>query len=179
MSTWLAVAGMFVLGALAAVYGMLMLISPTKWQNLTDRASLAGTWSSPRRSLKRGESIEIRVAGLLMGAVGVFFVVTVLHGLLTPNARRHKAATPLPNNEAAAQSHSWFGLTVPAVVTLLGLYLLLLPESFLRWSAGRMYPPREIKASALPLLKLFIRAMGAFAILGGASGVYNWLRAVW
>jgi hypothetical protein len=179
MSTWFAVVGMFVLGTLAAAYGMLMLISPTKWQNLTDRASLADTWSSPRRSLKRGESIEIRVAGLLMGAGGMFFVVTVLHGLLTSNVWRHRAVTHMTKNEVVAQSHSWFGLVVPAVVTLLGLYLLLLPESFLRWSAGRMYPPREIKATAMPWLKILIRAMGVLAVFGGTLGVYNWLRAVW
>jgi hypothetical protein len=76
-------------------------------------------------------------------------------------------------------AHPWFDFVVPAVVTLLGLYLVLLPESFLRWSAGRMYPPREIKTTALPLLKVIVRLMGALAIYGGASGVYYWVLAVW
>lgn len=177
MSVWALVAGMFILGALAALYGALMLVSPTKWQNLVDRASLADMWSSPRRSLNRWENIEIRVAGLVIAGGGTFFVVTVLRGLLTSKLWRHNAITPVLNRGAVA--HSWFDLMVPAVAALFGLYLLLLPDSFLRWSAGRMYPPREIKATALPFLKVFVRAMGALAMFGGTLGVYNWLRAVW
>ncbi len=177
ISPWVLAGGMFVLGTLAAAYGMLMLVSPAKWKNLVDRASLANVWSSPRRSLSRWENIEIRVAGLIVAAVGTFFVVTVLRGLLTSSVWRQKAVTYVLNRGAAA--HSWFDLMVPAVAALFGLYLLLLPDSFLRWSAGRMYPPREIKATAMPWLKILIRAMGALAMFGGTLGVYNWLRAIW
>jgi hypothetical protein len=176
MTAWILTAGMLVMGGIAAAYGALMLISPRRWGSLLDNASFADRWSSSRSSTNdQGSGAQIRIAGAVISVVGTFFVVTVLHGLLTSGKSSHMVPAP-PVGYPNRHVFSWIDLAAPGLATVAGIYLIAFPEQFLRWSAMRMRPPREINPKALPLLKFFMRVMGGLSLLGGITGIVRWIR---
>ena len=176
MRIWILLAGMFLMGLLGAAYGALMLMSPSRLTDLIDRASFAHLWLSPVGARRRGTDIQMRIVGLVMMGGGIFFMYTALRTLLVAGPHLHAASPPMPTGGAGP--HSWFDLAVPSVVTVFAIYLLVRPDAFLRWTARKMQPPREIKPVALRYLRAVVRVMAAIVLWGGVSGVYWWLRAL-
>jgi hypothetical protein len=179
MRTWILLTGMLLMGLFVAVYGALMLTSPSKWADFIDRASFADRWSFRAVPQSRGNGIQIRIVGIIMTVMGGFFAYAGIRGLIAMLYGKHlEYHAPASASAGRVPHHTWFDLGVPTAAGLLGIYILLFPDSFLQWMAGKMRPSREIKQEALPYLRVLVRVMAVIALYGGISGVYTWLRAM-
>lgn len=178
MHVWILLGGMFLIGVLGLAYGVLMLVSPSRWSDLIDQVSFADRWSSRVGSRSRGTDIQIRIVGLIMAVGGFFFSYTAFRGLAAMVLSKHLTYPTAVPVSAAGGSHTWFDLAVPAAASLLGIYLLLFPDPFLRWMARKLPSRREFKHGALPYVRALVRVMGGIALYAGLSGVYTWVRAV-
>ncbi len=172
---WALLVGSLLVGGLAVAYGGLMLFSPSKWRGLLDRATLADRWSYPVSSPHRGMEIQLRIAGLIIACGGAFFVYIALNGFLALALGRSAPRRASPSG-TAAPAPSVFDLAVPAVCALGGLYILLFPDPLIRWGGRKMQPPREIRARALPYLRVVVRATGAIVLATGILSVLGQLH---
>jgi len=149
--------GAMFLGGLATVYGALMLVAPKKWRRLL--------LPEEARDLRAG-ALSIRIAGLIFMAVGMFFVATVVRGLmkLASEAARRPELQPVVATSGTSDIH---GLILGLLLIVLGSWTIWSPKRFFKIFTKGNYP----NSAATLLLS---RAMGIMMLIAGLFSLRTW-----
>lgn len=154
--------------------GLLMLLSPERYIQFLNWWTRADSWSQPNLSWKVGRAWPTRFGGLLFIMGGIVMISPVITWVLNPTPIQVPFPEPQP---AAPRRADWLSFGIGLVGIMGGLYILIQPQGFVRWSLKGI-PHRLISESKLEKAPVWLRVMAAFVILGGMVAMLTWLRSL-
>lgn len=177
MNDWLA----FGIGLVLAVFlcgnGLLMLFDLKRFLALHDWLTRADRWGSRHDPNRLPEDrTQWRVAGVAMLGMGIVVGGTLV--LRLTQGRGQEALESAKMHKPIAIAH-WIGLILPLSLVCLGLWIILKPRSFVRWTLqareDRLYPPIDLERMSHKEL-IGIRVFGAVFLIGGVAAAFAWYK---
>lgn len=153
-------------------FGILMLISPRQAINLQARLTRTARWLRSDSEWKA--SLQWRLAGLAFVVIAVIMLRPVIWELFSGPVPRPVRAKPTQTISAVP---NWHSLAIAIAMIAGGFYVLIKPQSFLRWAARRA-PYLSFVEGESPKATFGARIIG---VLGLGAGVFTlglWARSI-